>query len=417
MAKTLAQKILSERAGVDAQVGDIIVVPVDIAFVQDGTGPLTINQFQACSLESLANPLTSIIFLDHAAPSASRELSNDHNRLRDFARRNGALLFEIGEGISHQLIAESYANPGEIIIGADSHTGMAGALGAFATGMGSTDVAIVLSLGKTWLRVPESFKVDIGGQFSKGVYAKDLALYLIGILGADGATYKALEFCGDGIKHLTMSERLTIASMTVEAGAKVGLFPSDEITRSYLESRGRGQKYRPLEPDADASYERVIEIDAAQLEPMVAKPHSVDNTTSVTEVEDMKVQQVFIGTCSSGRLEDLAIAAEILNGRKRHPDTRLIVAPASREVLSRAIRAGYIQMLIEAGAVIVPPGCAACLGVHHGVLGDGEICLSTANRNFKGRMGNPDAFIYLASPATAAATAITGCIADPREMM
>lgn len=417
MGRTLAEKILSEKSGVDARAGDIIVVPVDIAFVQDGTGPLTISQFQACSFESLANPLTSIIFLDHAAPSASRELSNDHNRLREFAKRNAAQLFEIGDGISHQLIAESYANPGEIIIGADSHTLMAGALGAFATGMGSTDVAIALCLGRTWLRVPESFKVIVTGQFPKGVYAKDLALYLIGKLGADGAAYKALEFCGHGIAHLSMSERLTIAVMAVEAGAKVGLFPSDEVTRSYLESRGRGQKYRRLKPDTDASYDRVIEIDAARLEPMVAKPHSVDNVAPVTELEHMKVQQVFIGTCSSGRLDDLATVAEIVNGRKRHPDTRLIVAPASREVLSEAIRAGYIQVFVQAGAVIAPPGCAACLGVHHGVLGDGEICLSTANRNFKGRMGNPEAFIYLASPATAAATAIAGCITDPREVM
>jgi 3-isopropylmalate/(R)-2-methylmalate dehydratase large subunit len=417
MAKTLTQKILSEKSGVDAKAGDIIVAPVDVAFVQDGTGPLTITQFQACSFDRLANPLTSIIFLDHAAPSASRELSNDHNRLREFAKSNGAKLFEIGDGISHQIIAESYANPGEIIIGADSHTAMAGALGAFATGMGSTDVAIALSLGKSWLRVPESFKVIITGQLSKGVCAKDIALYLIGTLGADGATYKALEFCGDGIAYLRMSERLTIASMAVEAGAKVGLFPSDEITHSYLEHHGREQKYRPLEPDPNASYERVIEIDATRLEPMVAKPHSVDNTALVREIKDMKVQQVFIGTCSNGRLDDLAVATEILRGRKRHPDTRFIVAPASRQVLSEAIQAGYIRTFVEAGAVIAPPGCAACLGVHHGVLGDGEICLSTANRNFKGRMGNPEAFIYLASPATAAATAIAGCIADPREMM
>jgi 3-isopropylmalate/(R)-2-methylmalate dehydratase large subunit len=417
VARTLTQKILSEKSGLDARAGDIIVAPVDITFVQDGTGPLTISQFQACSFETLANPTTSIIFLDHAAPSTNRELSNDHNRLREFAKRSGARLFEIGDGISHQVIAESYANPGDIIIGADSHTSMAGALGAFATGMGSTDVAIALCLGKTWLRVPESFKVIITGQFPKGVYAKDLALHLIGSLGADGATYKALEFCGDGIAHLTMSERLTIASMSVESGAKVGLFPSDEITRSYLECHGRGQKYRPLKPDPDTSYERVVEIDATRLEPLVAKPHSVDNTALARGLEDVKVQQVFIGTCSNGRLEDLAVAAEILKGKKRHPDTRLIVAPASRGILSEAIQAGYIQVLIEAGAVIAPPGCAACLGVHHGVLGDGEVCLSTANRNFKGRMGNPEAFIYLASPATAAATAITGRITDPREMM
>ncbi len=417
MGKTLAQKILGQRCGSDVQPGDVVVVPVDVAFVQDGTGPLTVKQFASCGFRQLANPLISLVFLDHAAPSSARELSNDHNHLRRFASWYGARLFEIGEGICHQLVAESYASPGQIIVGGDSHTVMAGALCAFATGMGSTDVAVALSLGQTWLRVPESFQVVITGQFPKGVYAKDLALYLIGTLGADGATYKALEFGGDGISHLGMSERLTLASMVVEAGAKVGLFPSDEVTHSYLEIHGREQEYHPLEPDPDASYERVIEIDATKLEPMLSKPHSVDNTAPVRELVDRPVQQVFIGTCSNGRLEHLAVAAEIMKGKRRHPNTRLIVAPASKNVLYEAMEAGYIQILLEAGAVIVPPGCAACLGVHHGVLGDGEVCLSTANRNFRGRMGNPDAFIYLASPATAAATAINGCIADPREMM
>jgi 3-isopropylmalate/(R)-2-methylmalate dehydratase large subunit len=409
--------ILSERAGVDARAGDIVVVPVDIAFVQDGTGPLAIRQFAECGFERLVNPLTTIIFLDHAAPSSNRELSNDHILLRDFAKKTDAQIYEIGDGISHQLIAESWACPGQVIIGADSHSVTAGALGAFAVGMGSTDVAIALSLGKTWLRVPESFKVILNGRLPKGVYGKDLALYLIGTLGADGATYKALEFCGEAICEMPMSERLTIASITVEAGAKTGLFPSDEVTKGYLESRGRGQSYHPLESDHDASYERVIEMDVTKLEPMIAKPHAVDNTTPVTELEDVEVQQVFIGTCSSGRLEDLEVVAGILIGKKRHPDVRLIVAPASKEVLSEAIRRGYIQILLDAGAIILPPGCAACLGLHHGVLGDGEVCLSTSNRNFKGRMGNPDAFIYLGSPATAAATTITGRITDPREVM
>jgi len=417
MGKTLAEKILSEKAGTDAHAGDIVIAGVDLAFVQDGTGPLAIRQFESCGFNRLANPAATILFLDHAAPCSTKELANDHILLYDFARNTGARLADVGEGVCHQLVAESDASPGEVIVGADSHTVTAGALGAFATGMGSTDVAIAFALGKTWLRVPESVKVVVKDCFSKGVSAKDLILYLIGTMGADGATYKSLEFCTESVDHLTISERLTIANMAVEAGAKVGLFPSDEVTRNYLESRGRGQKYRLLQPDADAVYDEVIEIDASKLEPMVAKPHTVDNTASVGDIAGTKIQQVFIGTCTNGRLDDFKVAAGILKGKKRHPDTRLLIAPASREVLSKSIEAGYIQVFIEAGGVILPPGCAACVGVHQGVLGDGEVCLSTANRNFHGRMGNPESFIYLASPATAAASAISGEITDPREAM
>ena len=314
-------------------------------------------------------------------------------------------------------MAESLAKPGDIIVGADSHTVTAGGLGAFATGMGSSDVAVVFGLGKTWFRVPESIKIVVSGKFSPGVGAKDLILHLIGNIGADGATYKALEFSGDGLAKMSMSDRFTIANMAVEAGAKVGLFPSDSTTQDYLKSQGRGDHYQPLSADDDASYEREINIELAALEPTVAKPHTVDNIALARELKGTKIQQVFIGTCTNGRLEDIASAAEILKGKKRHPETRLIVAPASPQVLLEAIRAGYIRSLVEAGGIILPPGCGACLGLHQGVLAEGEACLSTANRNFKGRMGNPEAFIYLGSPATAAATALTGEITDPREVM
>jgi len=276
---------------------------------------------------------------------------------------------------------------------------------------------VVLALGKTWFRVPETFFINLKGMFPKGVYAKDLILYLIGQMGADGATYKALEFGGEALAHITMSQRLTIANMAVEAGAKVGLFPSDEFTQGFLTAQGRSDSYRPLYPDADADYERVISLNMAELEPMVSLPHTVDNVSPVSKAKGIRIQQVFIGTCTNGRLEDLAIAASILQDKKRFPDTRLLVAPASRQVLIQAIDYGYIRSLIEAGATILPPGCAACLGLHQGVLGDGEVCLSTANRNFRGRMGNPEAMIYLASPATAAASAIRGEITDPREIM
>jgi len=283
--------------------------------------------------------------------------------------------------------------------------------------MGSSDVAIAFGLGKTWFRVPESIKIVVSGNFPKGVYAKDLILHLIGQIGADGATYKALEFSGDTVDNMSMSQRFTIANMAVEAGAKVGLFAADKTTQDYLTSQGRGNHYQSIFPDADATYEQTINISASSLEPTVSRPHSVDNTAPARGLKGTKIQQVFIGTCTNGRLEDLAIAANILRGRKCHPETRLIIAPASRQVLLAAITAGYIQTLIEAGAVILPPGCGACLGLHQGVLANGEACLSTANRNFTGRMGSPEALVYLASPATAAATAITGEITDPREVM
>lgn len=417
MGKTLAEKILSLKTGADAKSGDIVIANVDLVFLQDTTGPLVIKQFKESGLAAIAEPEKAAIFLDHAAPSPAQQISNDHVLLRHFARETNCHIYEVGNGICHQLVAEHFAKPGNIIVGADSHTVTAGGLCAFATGMGSTDIAIAMALGKTWFRVPETFLINLSGSFPKGVYAKDLILSLIGQLGTDGATYKALEFGGESLARLTMSERLTIANMVVEAGAKVGLFPSDEVTQSFLSAQGRGDSYKPLYPDADASYERIMSLNLASLEPMVSFPHTVDNVRPVSEAKGIKVQQVFIGTCTNGRLEDLALAANILQGKKRYSDTRLLVAPASQQVLLQAVEKGYIHSLVESGAVILPPGCAACLGLHQGVLADREACLSTANRNFKGRMGNPEAMIYLASPATAAASAIKGEITDPREVM
>jgi 3-isopropylmalate/(R)-2-methylmalate dehydratase large subunit len=417
MGKTLSEKILSEKSGADARAGDIIIAQVDLAFVQDTTGPLTIRQFKGIKHGRLDEPYRTAIFLDHAIPSPNRQLSNDHQFLRRFSEETGCYIFEGGSGICHQLVAEKFATPGSIIVGADSHTVTAGGLGAFATGMGSSDVAVVMSLGKTWFRVPETFKIEINGRFQKWVGAKDLVLHLIGTLGADGATYKALEFHGKTVPTMTVSDRLTVANMAVEAGAKVGLFPSDNVTRKFLQARGRGNKYMSLRADADAEYERAVAIDASALEPMVASPHAVDNVAPISLVAGTKIDQVFIGTCTNGRLQDMATIAHFLRNKKRHPSVRLIVAPASQEVLSAAIKAGYIKTIVAAGAMLLPPGCAACLGVHQGILGDNEACISTANRNFRGRMGNPEASIYLASPATAAASALTGKITDPREML
>jgi 3-isopropylmalate/(R)-2-methylmalate dehydratase large subunit len=417
MGKTLAEKILSARSDGDARAGDIVVTRLDLVFVQDTTGPLAVRQFEEAGLTTLHNPERTVVFLDHSAPSPVRQLSNDHMFLRSFAREKGAILSDIGDGVCHQIVAESFANPGEVIVGSDSHTVTAGALGAFATGMGSTDIAISMALGKTWLRVPETIRVIVKGRFAPGVYAKDFILHLIGQIGADGATYKALEFGGEAIAAMSMSGRLTVANMAIEAGAKVGLFPSDSVTEDYLKSQARGGQYMALSPDPDATYESTVEIDASQLEPTVAKPHTVDNTALARELKGTRIDQVFIGTCTNARLDDIAIAAGILQGKKRHPHTRLIIAPASPKILLAAMAEGYISTLVESGATIVPPGCAACLGAHQGVLGDGETCLSTANRNFKGRMGNPEAFVYLASPATAAVTAIRGEITDPREFL
>ncbi len=416
MGKTLAEKILSLKSGCDARAGDIVIAQVDLAFAQDTTGPLTIRQFQAGNFERLANPKKTVIFFDHAAPSPNRELANDHRLMRQFARETGCLISDVGGGVCHQLVAESLAKPGDVVVGADSHTVTAGGLGAFATGMGSSDVAVVFALGKTWFRVPESIKISVTGEFKRGVMAKDLVLQLIGAIGADGATYKALEFGGEGLRNLKISDRLTIANMAVEAGAKAGLFPADRVTRAYLNHQKRGEDYQALAADNDAGYESQININLTALEPTVAKPHQVDNTALARELKGTKIDQVFIGTCTNGRLEDIATAAEILKGKKRHPRIRFIVAPASPQIMLDAISAGYIRTLVEAGAVIMPPGCAACLGLHQGVLASGEACLSTANRNFKGRMGSPEAFIYLGSPATAAATVITGEITDPRDV-
>jgi len=419
MGQTLAEKILSEHSARTVRAGDFVVATVDVCLVQDGTGPLAVRQLQKIGLERASHPDRTVLFLDHAAPSPRKELSNDHIVLRRFAQKTGAVLSEVGEGVCHQVIAESYVSPGDVVIGADSHTCTGGAVGAFATGMGSTDVAIGIALAKTWFRVPETIRVEVDGAFPEGVYPKDLILHLIGLIKADGATYKALEFSGEAIANMSMSGRLTIANMAVEAGAKVGLFASDDVTRDYLQKMGRGDTFREIKPDPDAQYERLITIDASSLEPTVAFPHTVDNTRTMSQLREMdpiRIDQAFIGTCTNGRLEDLRVAASILKGKKRDKGTRLLVAPASKRVLLAALADGTLQTLVEAGATILPPGCGPCVGVHQGVLGDNEVCLSTQNRNFLGRMGNPKGLIYLASPATVAASAITGRITDPREV-
>lgn len=417
MGKTIAEKIIAEHAGREVTAGDLVIAVVDIAAVQDGTGPLAVDQIEKLGFQTVKDPANCILFIDHAAPSPRKELSNAHIKLREFAKRTGAVLSEVGEGIIHQRLVESWVSPGNLLIGADSHSCTSGALGAFATGMGSTDVAIGMVLGKTWLRVPETFRVEVNGQLAPGVYSKDLILHVIGLLRADGATYRALEFVGETITDFSVDSRLVLSNMAVEAGAKAGLCESDKKTEAFLRERGREDRFRVMRSDPDSDFERLIDIDASDIEPMLAFPHTVDNVRTVREGEGTRVDQVFIGTCTNGRLEDLRIAARILKGNHRHPDTRLIICPASREVFLKASKEQLLDIFVDAGGAVMAPGCGACVGVHEGVLGDGEVCLSTANRNFKGRMGNPKASIYLSSPATAAYSSIQGRIADPREIL
>ena len=410
MGMTLVEKIISEHAGKEVHAGELVISRVDVAAVQDGTGPLTVQEFKKLGLPSLKNPERSILFIDHAAPSPRKELSNSHMVLREFAKEYGAVLSDIGAGVCHQRLIETFVNPGEVLVGADSHTCTSGALSAFATGMGSTDIAVAMGLGKTWLKVPATFKVVVNGKFRPGVCSKDLMLHFIGMIGADGATYKALEFHGETIENMSMSERFTLANMAVEAGAKCGLFIADMKTRAFLKERGREDKFRQILPDSDAEYERVIVINAEDVPHTVSCPHTVDNTCAVEELKDVKVNQVFVGTCTNGRIEDLRIVAEILKGKTVCPDVRLLICPASKDVFKQALEEGLIDIFVDANAAILTSGCGPCVGVHAGTLGDGEVCLATQNRNFQGRMGNTKGFIYLASPYVAAYTALRGYI-------
>ncbi|MBN2073769.1 MAG: 3-isopropylmalate dehydratase large subunit [Actinobacteria bacterium] len=417
MGKTISEKIISKHSGRDLKAGDIAVVDVDVVMSQDGTGPLAVSQIKKMGFSRLKNPGKAIFFIDHASPSPRRELSNAHSVLRSFASDTGAVLSDIGMGVCHQILVEDFSCPGDIVIGGDSHTCTSGALGAFATGMGSTDIAVGYALSKTWLMVPHTIRVNLIGKLNTGVFAKDIIIYLIGKITSDGATYRALEFAGPVSENMDMDGRFTIANMAVEAGAKTGLFNSDEVTKAYLESQGRGNCFREISADPGAAYEKIIDMDCSVVEPMVSQPHTVDNAIPVRELEKIRVDQVFIGTCTNGRISDLRIASEILKGKKVADGTRLIIVPASRKIYLEALKSGIIETLVESGAAVQNPGCGPCVGVHQGILADGEVCLSTQNRNFKGRMGNPEAFIYLSSTATAAWSSVRGYIADPREVL
>lgn len=418
LGKTIAEKILSHHSGVDAYANDIVVADLDFVMGQDGTSPLAIRVFGEMGGKSVFDGSKIALVIDHSAPSPNEGVSGLHQLMRKFAGEKGVKLYDIGDGVCHQLVPEmGHVVPGDLVIGADSHTCTYGALNAFATGVGSTDLASALISGKLWFKVPETFRFVCHGRLPRGVYSKDLILYLIGDVEADGASYMAAEYVGEAVSDLSVEARFTIANMAVEMGAKAGLMDADDKTVIWVKDHPGTQSGRSFDPacsDPDAHYARVAEYDVSTLSPQVAKPHTVDNVSPVEEVAGTPVQQGVIGTCTNGRLEDLRVAARILDGKKVHPGVRLVVAPASRRIFLEAMEEGIIQTFVRAGAAVVTPGCGPCVGTHNGVPSDGETVISTANRNFKGRMGNSNALIYLASPATVAASVVCGEIADPR---
>jgi len=415
MRQTIVEKIFSAHSGKRARSGDIIIANVDYCFGQDGTSALIIDSFRKMGVERVFDRDRFSMVIDHSAPSPNIGVSAIHDKMRGFSREHGVKLFDIGCGVCHQLIPESgHVTCGDLVIGADSHTCTYGALNAFASGVGSTDLAITLASGKNWFRVPDTIRININGRLPKGTYSKDAILHIIGDLGAAGATYKAAEIYGDIIDNISMDARFTVSNMVVEMGAKCGIMAADKKTLAWAKKHSVNEP-KPVEADADARYSEIREYDFSELSPQVAMPHTVDNVCNIEEVEGTHIDEVYIGTCTNGRLEDLEIAARILKGKNVAPEVKLIITPASKTVFLDAIKKGYIDVFIDAGAVVNNPGCGPCVGTHQGVLADGENAFSTANRNFKGRMGNPNGNIYLGSPATAAATAIAGVIADPRE--
>jgi 3-isopropylmalate/(R)-2-methylmalate dehydratase large subunit len=415
MGKTIAEKILSEHSGKDLKAGDVAVCNIDFCFGQDGTSSIIIDSFRKLGAKKAFDKTKFCMIIDHSAPSPNIGVSAIHKKMRDFARAYEVGLYDIGCGVCHQLVPElGHVTCGDLVLGADSHTCTYGAINVFSTGVGSTDLAIALASGKNWFRVPETIKAVVNGKLPKGVYSKDIILHMAKDIGANGATYKAVEFYGEAITALSVDARFTISNMAVEIGAKIGIMEADnKVLRWVGEHSNRPPK--PVKADIDAKYAAVKKYDVSELVPQVAKPHAVDNVTDVTELSRVRIDQAFVGTCTNGRLEDLEVAASILKGRSIHPGVKFIVGPASRDIYLEAVRKGLVEIFVKSGCTVVAPGCGPCVGTHNGVLADNEVAISTANRNFKGRMGNPNSFIYLASPATVAASALAGHIADPRE--
>ncbi|MCK4332402.1 MAG: 3-isopropylmalate dehydratase large subunit [Thermoplasmatales archaeon] len=418
MDMTFAEKILAKYSGEKEVVpGQIVTVKPDHLLTHDNTAPIIQKIKPELTGYGVHNKFLPIIVLDHVIPAASEKTANNHKIIREFVKNHKIEhFFDVGYGVCHQIVVEKgLALPGKLILGSDSHTCSYGAVGALSSGIDRTEAAALMLTGETWLKVPNSIKITLEGKLQPRVAAKDVVLHIIGDISASGANYCSVEFHGD-IEQFSVEERFTIANMGVEMGAKNAFFPVDNITTKYLKSIGIStSQYTAIHPDEDASYSKELKYNLSDITPVVALPHSVDNVKKVIEVEGLDIQQCLIGTCTNGRLSDFKIAAQILKGKKVHPNVRLLILPSSRQVYLDALKEGIIDTLIESGGILLPPGCGPCLGAHQGVLAPKERCLSTANRNFKGRMGCKDAEIYLASPATVAISAVHGKITDPRK--
>lgn len=419
MAMTMTQKILAAHAGLDeVKAGQLIMADVDLVLGNDITTPVAVNEFRKNGFEQVFDKQKIAIVPDHFTPNKDIKAAEQCKFIREFAyEQEIENYFEVGEmGIEHALIPEQgLAVPGDVIIGADSHTCTYGALGAFSTGIGSTDMAAAMATGKTWFKVPGAIKFTLTGRPGKWVSGKDIILHIIGMIGVDGALYRSMEFVGDGIAHLSMDSRFTMANMAIEAGAKNGIFLVDDQTLAYVKEHST-KPYTVYEPDPDAEYETEYTIDLSKIRPTVAFPHLPENTRTIDEVGSIKIDQVVIGSCTNGRIEDIRVAASILKGRKVANGVRVIVFPATQKIYLQALREGLIEQLIEAGAVVSTPTCGPCLGGHMGILASGERAVATTNRNFVGRMGHPESEVYLASPAVAAASALTGRISNPEDI-
>lgn len=416
MGLTITEKIFSAHCKKECRAGDVVMAPVDGAMIHDITGPLAINVMKEMGGGSVFDPKKVIMLFDHQIPADSISAAENHVMMRRFAREQGIHNYDIKEGVCHQVVPEKgRVKPGDIVVGSDSHTCAYGALGAFSTGIGSTDMAYVLKFGELYFRVPETIRINANGKFQTRVGPKDLILTLAGDIGADGATYRALEFCGNAFSEMDIPGRMTCANMAIEMGAKAGIVPPDEKTWEYMRGRNDVTPFS-LASDEDAVFFETRNYDISKINPKIAVPHNVDNVVDVTEVAGKPVDQVFIGSCTNGRYEDFAEAAEVLGDNVFSEDVRVIMVPASKAEYMKVLKAGLIEKFVEAGALVEAPCCGPCMGGAFGLLAPGEVSLSTSNRNFRGRQGSTESFVYLSSPATAAASAITGVITDPREV-